>query len=181
MNRFVLMTCATLALVACGTRQPKVFSPSFDEAVYRPFAKPGTSTVTGSSYLVTRGGDVKRGAARTVMLIPDTPFLHARIDPWESNTDGTTYSKLEWSGESKAIYDQALVFNLTTIGDIDGKFVFTKVPAGKYIIETQLFWQYMGCGFLGCGLRDTGAVLRKTIEVAEGATVDVQLTTVIPQ
>jgi hypothetical protein len=175
------LTALICGLVAgCASRAPVVILPLYDDAMYAPYATPGTATVHGSAFLVTRAGDVKKAAARTVFLIPDTPFLAVRTK--DAETDGgsyTTFEWLGWSGTDQESITKAWQHTRTEVGDMDGKFSFAKVPAGNYIVETKLIWQYVNCGFLGCRLSDTGAVLRKRIILKDGETIEARLTSEI--
>jgi hypothetical protein len=86
-----LLLC--LAVSACANRPAPPDPSPYDESAYQPYALAGTATVTGSSFLITRSGDVKKGAARQVFLIPDTPFVRARM-----REDDKRYSTFEWLG-----------------------------------------------------------------------------------
>ena len=166
----------SLALFGCATRTP-VILPPLNEAEYVPFASAGTAKLTGSVFLVTRGGDIKKGAARQVFLIPATSFVTART----TNADNyyTTFDWLGFSGTDKETIAKAWRHTRIAVADVEGKFVFSNIPTGKYVVESQLFWQYVSCGILGCRLTDTGAVLRQRIDVTDGAIADVQLTSVV--
>jgi predicted small lipoprotein YifL len=172
----MLVSISLVALAGCASRPP-VILPPLDEAAYQPFAADGTATVTGSSFLVTKGGDIKKGAARQVFLIPETTFLTARMN--EADNWYSTYEWLGFSGTPEDTIAKAWRHTRIAVADVDGRFVFKKVPAGKYVVETQLFWQYMSCGMWGCKNVDTGAVLRKRLEVTDGASIDAQLTSAV--
>jgi hypothetical protein len=170
------LVLASLAIGGCASRAP-VNLPPLDEAEYRPFAVAGNSKVVGNVFLVTKGGDIKKGAARQVFLIPETTFLKARM-----NVEDNWYSTFDWLGFSGTDQDtiaRAWRHTRIAVADVDGKFAFANVPSGKYFVESQLFWQYLSCGLWGCKNADTGAVLRKQIEVNEGAAVEMQLTSAI--
>jgi len=171
----MLFVSALLLIAGCASKPTNL--PPYDEAMYTPYAASRTGTVNGGSYLVTRGGDIKKGAARQVFLIPETAFLTARMnatDFWYP-----TYDWLGWSGTESETIAKAWRHTRIAVADVDGKFSFAKVPAGKYFVETQLFWQYLSCGMWGCKNADTGAVLRNQVEVKDGAVVDAQLTAAI--
>jgi hypothetical protein len=165
-----------LALAGCASRTPVVYPP-LNEAEYQPFTRTGAATVSGSAFLVTRGGDIKKAAARQVFLIPQTSFVSGRLT--DNDDQYSTFEWLEFSGTDSTTIAKAWRHTKSTVADVDGKYSFTKVPSGKYVVETKLFWQYVSCGFFGCKNADTGAVLRSFIEVQDGATVDVQLTSVV--
>ena len=61
----MLFVSALLLIAGCASPKPTNLPP-YDEAAYKPFAATGTATVNGGSYLVTKGGDIKKGAARQV-------------------------------------------------------------------------------------------------------------------
>lgn len=171
-----LCLLASFAIIGCASRAP-VNLPPLNEAEYRPFAEAGTARVNGSVFLVTKGGDIKRGAARQVFLIPETSFLTSRM-----NTTDDWYPTFDWlgfSGTDSETIAKAWRHTRIAVADVDGKFSFTNIPAGKYVVESQLFWQYLSCGLWGCKNADTGAVLRKQVEVTQGAVVEVQLTSAI--
>ena len=172
----LLCLLTSLSLFGCATRTP-VSLPPLNEAEYGPYASAGVAKVTGSVFLVTRGGDIKKGAARQVFLIPATSFIAARM----TNADNycTTFDWLGFSGTNKETIARAWRHTRIAVADVEGRFVFSNIPTGKYVVESQLFWQFLSCGLLGCRNSDTGAVLRQEVEVTEGAVVDVQLTSVI--
>lgn len=109
-------------------------------------------------------------------LIPETSFVSPLVPQ-----DDIYYTTFDWMVDKYASDSIAKVWvhTRTTVADVDGRFTFTNVPAGRYIVETKLFWQYVSCGFFGCSTSDTGAVLRKRIEVTQGQQVEAQLTSVI--
>ena len=172
----LLCLFASLSFFGCATRTP-INLPPLNEAEYGPYASAGAAKVTGSVFLVTRGGDIKKGAARQVFLIPATSFVAARM----TNADNyyTTFDWLGFSGTDKETIAKAWRHTRIAVADVEGKFVFSNIPAGKYVVESQLFWQYLNCGILGCRVTDTGAVLRQQIDVTDGAIADVQLTSVV--
>ena len=134
----------------------------------------GSATVIGNSFLISRGGDVKRSAGRVVLLIPDTDWLRYRLDG--RVYDHATYARLTYSDEPRETIDKAWAYTKSTVADVDGKFTFRNVPAGKYLIETQLSFQDIHCVFIVCRPSGTDAILLKRISVSDGATVEVQLT-----
>lgn len=176
MMKRVLPILLLVFAAGCGPKDTKPLAP-FNAADYEPFAIAGTATVGGSAFLITKGGDIKKAAGRKVLLIPETPYLRARLN--EADTKYPAADWLEWSDDSPETIGQAWRYTKMVVADVDGKFAFNKVPAGRYILETQLFWQYMSCGFIRCSLTDTGAVLRKHIVVAEGSDTNEVLTLAI--
>ncbi len=152
-----LVAIVLVAVSGCATRGPAVPAAPFSEVTYHPYGVSGTATVSGNSFLITRGGDVKRGAGRPVLLIPDTDFLRYRLDG--RVYDHPTYNRLTFSDEPKENIDKAWAYTKSTVADVDGKFVFQKLPAGKYVIETQLFWEYVNCSFLVCRNSEAGSIL----------------------
>ena len=127
---------------------------TFDEAAYRPFAAPGSATVTGNVFLVVRCGSIEKGASLEVFLIPETPFVTARIndkDPWH-----LTFESLGSSGTDQDTIARAWRYTRIAVADFEGKFAFTKVPAGNYLVETRFSWQYTECGPGGCFVVEVG-------------------------
>jgi hypothetical protein len=140
-------------------------------ADYYPYSKPGTATIDGQAFVVVRGGDVlldtkgylttisdntRTASGNDVTLDPATPFA---MD-WYMKT-GTSLRRF-----GSAPKDQAFrAARKTTIADDAGKFKFTGLPAGRYIIRTTITWQTPRDSYR---MMTQGGVASVVIDLAEG-------------
>ena len=116
-------------------------------ADYYPYSKQGTAEIDGQAFIVVRGGDVlldtkgylttisdnaRTASGNDVTLDPATPFA---MD-WYMK-EGTSLRRF-----GNAPKDQAFrAARKTAIADEEGKFKFTGLPAGRYIIRTTITWK----------------------------------------
>jgi hypothetical protein len=103
---------------------------SFVEAEYAPFKGPGNCSVSGRAFARTDKGEFKYPVDTAAMLTPVTSyssewFEHCVIDrcPLEESDP------------------RALVYVRTTVPEADGRFVFSKIPPGRYFITCMVRWE----------------------------------------
>ena len=101
-----------------------------EQSKYAPFLVKGTATITGQAFLTTVGGDVKKGAGRTVTLDPATPYAFE----WWART-----GSVPLGGMPEA--PLFLATRRTTVADADGRFRFAELPAGTYLLHTVIQWE----------------------------------------
>ncbi len=148
--------------------RPIVLSASPEE--YATYSQPGTGVLTGQAFLTTRGGDVKKGAGRLVTLDPLT-----------------TYSK-SWylrSGRGIETFEVAPPDSLflrtrkTTTTDAEGRFRFTNVPAGTYLVRTIVTWEAPVLS-PRAGLERQGGVVSEVVSIQPGEPQEVILSKTDP-
>ena len=115
-------------------------------ADYYPYSKPGTASIDGQAFVVVRGGDVvmdtqgylttisdnaRTASGNDVTLDPATPYA---MD-WYMKT-GTSLRRFGNAPKESAFR----AARKTTIADDAGRFKFTGLPAGRYIIRTTITW-----------------------------------------
>jgi hypothetical protein len=158
MKQILITTIAAMLLVGCVTTITQ--SVPYNDADFEKYAGTGTSNITGSAFLKTRGGDVKVGAGSTVELIPSTPYTYERFAPQNTNVNfGPRDFRL-----AKHIR--------TALGDAQGNFEFTGIPAGDYILACSIEWQYAS----GSYASTTGGQVVTRVSVKAGETKKVVLT-----
>jgi len=165
--RYRILVVAMLAATAC---QPVVkpalwtFKSSASTADYMPYLQPGTASLTGQAFLMTRGGEAKKAGGREVVLDP-----------------ATTYA-LEWyhqAGKSYRRYNDLPPDTMfrkarrVVTADADGRFRFGQLPAGLYIVRTVITWQ-TGSGIVS-EMYPEGGVLADTVSIATGESREVIL------
>ena len=124
-------------------QNPKPTLPPYDPAEYQPYLQPGTGSISGQAFLVTKSGDAKRAAGKAVTLDPLTRLARA----WWNGAKA--YERLEPRLPDDP---RVLAARKTTTADADGKFLFEGLPAGDYLVRTTLQWQAQQCiGYSGCG------------------------------
>jgi hypothetical protein len=157
-----------VTVTACVPPQPIVSPRPFlaraDSTEYQRYRAPGQRELAGQAFLTTRGGDVKLAAGRLVTLDP-----------------ATAYAK-EWFGRFGAhlatFADPPadpffIAARRTTTASADGRFRFTELPAGEYLVRTTVTWE---TGSSSAGLQ--GGVVAALITLKENANAEVVLNTV---
>lgn len=147
------LACAMLA----GCNAPKDRLATFDPAEYEPYAKSGSGVLAGQAFVRTRGGDVKYGAGREIVLNPVT------------NYSSEWYERGVKNYETLKDADPACPKGRTTIADAEGRFRFDGLPAGEYYVACWIFWdmnQYS----------QTGGVAHAKVKVQSGQTTNVIVT-----
>lgn len=145
-TRFV-MSLAGMAITGCGYgvagggpgTGPRPLAVVADSAEYLPFRGVGAAELAGQAFLTTRGGDVKLAAGRTVTLDPATSY------------------EREWFRRFGALVDHfdslppdplfAAARRVTT-ADAEGRFRFTQLTAGTYLVRTTVTWE-TGAAYAG--------------------------------
>ena len=140
-------------------------------ADYYPYSKPGTAMIDGQAFVIVRGGDVlldnqgylttisdnaRTASGNDVTLDPATPFA---MD-WYMKT-GTSLRRFTNAPKDPAFR----AARKTTIADGAGKFQFTGLPAGRYILRTTITWQTPRDSYR---MMTQGGVASAVIDLAEG-------------
>ena len=103
-----------------------------DPQEYAPYSSSGSKALSGQAFLTTRGGDVKLAAGRLVTLDP-----------------ATKYAK-EWFrrfGADSRRFDVPAPDSLfikarrTSTANAEGRFRFSDLPPGDYIIRSMVTWE----------------------------------------
>lgn len=153
---FVLSGCATT---------PKPINTPFNEADLLPYANPGTATITGNAFMKTMGGDVKFAAGNELRLVPLTPYMQERFQKAVLNQE-----RIENPNPAMDKYVRR------TIVDGHGNFQFKSVPAGEYVILTNIYWQIPNTNSFGAKMQATGGIAYAIVKVANGETVNAVVT-----
>jgi hypothetical protein len=129
-------------------------APAFDKAPsgavaadYYPYSKPGTATIEGQAFVVVQGGDVildtkgylttlsdntRTASGNDVTLDPATPFA---MD-WYMKS-GTSLRRFTSAPNDPAFR----AARKTAVADESGRFTFSNLPAGRYIVRTTITWK----------------------------------------
>lgn len=163
MKRLILVTAAAFTIIGCAHQAPTRISPQYDPAEYTALQTTGSAVVKGQAFMVTKGGEVRKGAGQTITLRPATSFAERMmIYAGYKSVPGLTYD--------------ALKFDRTTTADADGKFEFKDVAAGSYFVAGNVSWSVFYRGTFGPIEEKQGGMIIKKIDVAQGGTIETMLT-----
>jgi hypothetical protein len=156
-----LLTLVILSLSLMGCIEPKRITVPFDEKSFAIYKQKGTATVQGQAFLKTAGGDVKYGAGNQIMLLPYNDYVKEVKTLKTARHIQLANEDLRWQDYSKS-----------TISDAQGKFEFKNIPAGEYLLETEITWGVPS----QFGLQQTGGVVRKPFKITDGEVANIMLT-----
>jgi hypothetical protein len=126
---------------------------------YAPYRVTGTASINGQAFLTTRGGDVKLGAGSPVTLDPATPYAKE----W--------YEKIGMATARFAEMPQDSLFRnarQTSTVDAQGRFKFTNLPAGTYLLRSIVTWETGGAY-----TPTQGGVVSELVTLTDGESKDV--------
>lgn len=175
---FASVALVAVVGIACATPQPpkSIIAPErqviarqleFRPEQYDAGKLAGSATLTGQAFLRQKGGAVVTAAGSTVFLSPATGYAleHVLLNA-QDETDPTKMSEPP---------DPRFLGALrTTVADASGRFQFTGLAAGKWIVWTRVIWEVPN--FRTSIPSIQGGTLHKVVEVGGGAPVDVILT-----
>lgn len=162
-----------IASTSCGGVQvQEVPQPNFDPGVASYALEPGSTEVLGSAFARQRGGGVVSCAGSDVWLLPDEPFFAWAVTPVVVRVTESAFSLS--GGGSSTTRDWPIATRLQNTMqyvrrsqcDIDGRFRFTDVPRGQYIVATVILWE-AGRSQQG------GAAVEDVVVANDGASVEV--------
>ena len=127
---------ASWLLVVCLASCTSVptFTPteSFEESSLAFREASGAASISGQAFVRSASGDVKLGAGCRVVLLPDIAWTREWRDKvvvaGMQPTDDGHYARL---GE----------LSRSTTADVEGRFRFDKLPAGKWILTCAISWK----------------------------------------
>ena len=127
MKTSLVIIALVLGLCGCATPPVKQIE-AFNEAHFSRYQKPGTAQISGEAFLRTKGGDVKTAAGRRIYLVPLTPYTDER-------------AKIMWERKEPEAADSRLArYTKSVTADAQGRFSFSALPAGSYVVYTKITW-----------------------------------------
>jgi hypothetical protein len=166
--RGIGFVAALATLTGCMATAPQVREPDrlrtvFAMAEHEAYAREGTATIKAQAFLRQRGGGVVTCAGSSAALLPHTEYF----------LESTWYAKerrqLEHSPEAKVHLPKIV---RRTQCDAAGNFSFDRLPAGRYIVLTDVTWEVAG--------RRQGGAVMAAVEVADSSTATVIISEAIP-
>jgi hypothetical protein len=126
------MLLASLAVISsfailsgCAMPAPAAMVTPFNVNEHSSYAGAGTSTITGSAFSVTKGGDVKIPAGNTLYLIPLTTYSKEALQKYYYFQLGGTQA-----AELKPYIRKTQI-------DAAGNFSFSNIPSGTYVLHIK--------------------------------------------
>lgn len=161
--RFFPLIILCITLTSCTTRQqPRV--EQFLPYEYEPYSKPGTATIVGDVFLVTKSGEVKKGAGFPIILTPVTSYSTEWFQRGVLNK-----APLDAQDERLRSFQQEV------IADGDGRFEFENLPAGNYYLVSKVLWEDPPAHWYS-GVRKMGDTVHAKVSVKPGERKKVALT-----
>lgn len=122
-------------------------------------SKPGQATVSGQAFMRRNDGIVVYAAGSRVMLLPASSYVREIYDASQKIYGATTVENLD---------PRLLHYTKLAQANGEGRFSFSGVPDGNYLIATQVVWM--------AGDLRQGGDLTTFVTVANGQSVDAILT-----
>lgn len=130
MNKIVSMTFVAAVLAGCSEVATVPLKTQWKESDYAAYTKVGTGVVKGEAFMRQRGGVVVTCAGSEVLLVPDEGIFSEMVKINESGRKVTPLKEKINTSVIKA-----------TKCDAQGKFTFNQIPAGMWIIQTNVQWE----------------------------------------
>jgi hypothetical protein len=131
-----------LLAAACTPAQPHIFKSSWQAPELPDYTRNPRNNITGSAFLLTRGGDAKTCAGSPVFLMPNIPktAYEKELDSLSSRVREVTDIDPAFVAYKEKIRKLATEVSKSTKCNVDGKFNFKDVPAGDWVVETEVSW-----------------------------------------
>lgn len=152
-----LVVVALLALAGCV--QTAELDTSFNPTEHSYALAAGRATVAGQAFLRRNDGVVVYGAGGVVLLLPWTAYTREVVQRQQSSTFGVNITNMD---------DRLSKYVRQTQADGEGRFVFTGVPDGAYLVSAVVTWM--------AGDARQGGEVSKIVQVRGGESVNVIVT-----
>lgn len=126
-RRLSLAACLIVAGCETTTPPPPLTAP-FDAGALAFIHTPGTASIEGQAFARQRGGGVVTAAGEEIILIPATDFTRQLTERMQAGAP---------SADDAA---KVKTFQRTTVADADGRFKFTGLAPGSYIVLVTIRW-----------------------------------------
>lgn len=124
-----------LLCAACGAGQGGPIDARFDPKAAEFALQTGTGTIDGQAFLRRDQGRLVTAAGERVFLIPATAYTLERFN----RMFGGEYRSY-FGNEVEAPPQDYYRFRRETKVDMSGRFTFSDLAPGRYIVATRVFW-----------------------------------------
>lgn len=146
-------TIVLTSLAVSDLEQQETESP-FSDVDFAPYRGDGPASLDGEAFVKTENGEVRNCSGESVFLAPGTPFDFNVIKAFFFNFD----LAMKEAGKAAPYWRESLC-------DSQGKFAFTDVPVGTWIVVTVVRWGNSGRVIGG---RSEGGQLAQKITLRPG-------------
>lgn len=153
--RFLLAVVAVALVSACASPPYEIKAP-FDPAEFAIAEQTGTGVIEGQAFMRQRGGGVVTAAGNEVVLVPANRYTEEMARAVQMG--------LQAGGWANLVPEYHL-YTRAEIAGVDGDFRFENVPAGDWIIATQVMWSVPLGGYYSS--IEGGSLVQK-ISLSEG-------------
>lgn len=161
MKKSIVSALVVIGLSGCVSMHnpgptPVSMRTAFSAQEHAAWNGSGDSSIEGQAFLRQRGGGVVTCAGQRVLLFPDTPYFQEVVSIASGGGKPATPPGPD-----------AVAVTRNTMCDAEGRFRFSALPAGSWIVGTEVTWQV--------GYEPQGGAVVRTVTVASGQTVNVLL------
>lgn len=146
-------------LIFSGCVQTVSLTTPFNPAEHAFAKKPGSATISAQAFMRRNDGVVVYAAGSPAYLLPDTSYTREIY-----NKASTTYLPVNLTNADHRLVD----YSRQTQANGEGRFAFSNIPEGRYLIVTGVSWM--------AGNYRQGGDLTQYVEVRGGKNVDVIVT-----
>ena len=151
-----LAVSAVIAVALTGCVAPKktvLLSTRFAAQDHTAYMAKGTAKVTGQAFLRQQGGGTVTCAGSRAILLPATPYF------LESTSILARGDMVDNAGNTPGPSNAALLRE--TRCDAQGNFDFENVPAGRYILMSEVTWVIANSR--------QGGMVKREVDVSDGS------------
>lgn len=146
-------------LTSCAGPAHKM-STAYSAADFAAYEGTGNANLNGQAFLRTKGGEVRTCAGSDVLLFPGTAYTREVMSALRSGAGSLDGLDTRWRDHARK-----------AICGADGKFQFTGLPAGSWVVAVMVTWQVP----MGSYMAPQGGELRQTVTLKSGQTTDAVL------
>lgn len=153
MKKLFLIALTAIAVAGCvAPRKTVAVKTKFDPSEYTAYLAKGSTKVTGQAFLRQQGGGTVTCAGARAVLLPATGYFR-------ESTDFLVKGEMVDNKDNKPGPAFSGLLRETRC-DAQGNFEFENVPAGRYIVMSEVSWVIASSR--------QGGLVRREVNVVEG-------------
>jgi hypothetical protein len=129
-KQFFIILITSIFLSGCAEIEEVPVVTTYKPIDYIEYMKAGTGEITGQAFMRQKGGVVVTCAGQVVMLVPNEGIF-VEIDKIYESGKKPIKPKVDLNSDAVK----------KTKCDAQGNFMFNHVPAGQWIIQTEVRWE----------------------------------------
>ena len=136
MTAVAMVSFVLLGLSGCAPSPDAQTRSPFSEKDFEVILAEGSGRIYGRAFLTTLEGEVKVAAGNTVQLWPAPAFMKEVLSLQDRGYNVTNYTQ--------AVVRKIRPYMRESLGDAQGNFEFTDLPAGDYLLQVTITWEVHG-------------------------------------